>query len=140
MDHFVNSASKRYGLCNQTSLVLHIHLGNISSANQPLRANQLWGRGGRGNLQKQGRGGRGDLQKCDYLHFCKSPLPPLPRSWFAQFARRGWFALDTLPLEKWLVSRILLPLNKYHFVYFDQPSDKSSREHSNPSLSPLIPW
>ena len=95
------------GFCSASFSLLPLLVGihrnkydNVSSANQPLRANranQLWGRGGRGNLQKQGRGGRGDLQKCDYLHFCKSPLPPLPRSWFARFARRGWFALDMFP-------------------------------------------
>ena len=35
-----------------------IYKGNISSANQPLRANRA--------NQLQGRGGRGDLQKCNY--------------------------------------------------------------------------
>ena len=34
-----------------------IHLGNISSANQPLRANRA--------NQLRGRGERGDLQKCN---------------------------------------------------------------------------
>ena len=29
----------------------------------------------------------------------QNPPPTSPRSWFARFARRGWFALDTLPLK-----------------------------------------